>query len=71
MRKKPSSHFDKNSSGAPNGNNMVRRNYTGAEHSQCYRPGSKDFLNLPSRIGDRLHYRTQDCINTHRTESIC
>lgn len=49
---------------------MARRNYSGAEQHQCQRPGSTAFLALPSRIGDRLHYRTEQSMSTVRTEVI-
>ena len=53
--------------GSPDGSNMARRNYSGAEQHQCQRAGCNAFLDLPSRFGNHLRYRTYDSIKTCTT----
>lgn len=42
---------------APVANSNAEGQYNGAELRAAVRPGADDFLSLPSRMGNRLHYR--------------
>jgi hypothetical protein len=51
-------------------NTSAHGTYTGHETGHAARSGSEDFLNLPSRIGDVLHYRDKTSQpSTHATRT--
>jgi len=52
-------------------NATSREPYTGQElRPYDGRPGSLDHLDTPSRAGNRLHYRSEQCIQFQRSEPL-